>query len=135
MYSRKCRTKNRALKHSSINWIFLWRHSIQNHLKPLITEKRRNKAKYLTWNSVEPMLVKKISMPNSVESLGYIKCYSSSSLIPVESPSNCIRYTVRRSAVDRQDLKPYWKLEKQPHFCRWSNILLYSSFSKTLLTR
>ena len=96
MYSRKCRTKNRALKHSSINWIFLWRHPIQNHLKPLITEKRRNNAKYLTWNSVEPMLVKKISMPNSVESLGYIKCYSSSSLIPVESPSNCIRYNCKK---------------------------------------
>ena len=25
---------------------------------------------------------------------------------------------VRRSAVDREDLKPYWKLEKRPHFSR-----------------
>ena len=24
--------------------------------------------------------------------------------------------TVRRSAVDREDLKPYWKSEKKPHF-------------------
>ena len=26
--------------------------------------------------------------------------------------------TVRRSAVDREDLKPYWKSEKRPHFSR-----------------
>ena len=42
--------------------------------------------------------------------------------------------TVRRSAVDREDLKPYWKSEKRPHFSRWSTILLFTTFSKTLLT-
>ena len=42
--------------------------------------------------------------------------------------------TVRRSAVDREDLKPYWKLEKRPHFSRWSTILLFTDFSTTLLT-
>ena len=26
--------------------------------------------------------------------------------------------TVRRSAVDREDIKPYWKSEKRPHFFR-----------------
>ena len=26
--------------------------------------------------------------------------------------------TVRRSAVDREDLEPYWKSEKRPHFSR-----------------
>ena len=41
--------------------------------------------------------------------------------------------TVRRSAVDRKDLKPYWKSEKRPHFSRWSNNLV-TCFSKTLLT-
>ena len=40
--------------------------------------------------------------------------------------------TVRRSAVDREDLKPYWKSEKRPHFSRSSTILLFTSFSKTL---
>ena len=38
--------------------------------------------------------------------------------------------TVRRSAVDREDLKPHWKLEKKPHFSKWSTILLFTSFSK-----
>ena len=26
--------------------------------------------------------------------------------------------TVRRSVVDREDLKPHWKFEKRPHFLR-----------------
>ena len=41
---------------------------------------------------------------------------------------------VRRSVVDREDLKPHWKSEKMPHFSRWSTMLVFTSFSKTLLT-
>ena len=40
--------------------------------------------------------------------------------------------TFRRSAVDLEDLKPFWELEKRPHFSRWSTIQLFSSFSKDL---
>ena len=50
MSEEKCRTKNRVLRNLSINWIFFWRLSIQNHSKPSITDKRRNRAKWLTWN-------------------------------------------------------------------------------------
>ena len=32
---------------------------------------------------------------------------------------------------DREDLKPYWKSEKRPHFSRSSTILLFTSFSET----
>ena len=42
--------------------------------------------------------------------------------------------TVRRSAVDQEDLKPYRKSEKRPHFSRESTILLFTNFSNTLLT-
>ena len=42
--------------------------------------------------------------------------------------------TVRGSAVDQEDLKPYWKLENRSHLSRWSSSLLFTSFSKTLLT-
>ena len=42
--------------------------------------------------------------------------------------------TVRRSAVDQEDLKPYGKSEKRPHFSRESTILLFTDFSNTLLT-
>ena len=42
--------------------------------------------------------------------------------------------TVRGFAVDWEDLKPYWKSEKRPHFSRRSANLLFTSFSKILLT-
>ena len=60
-------------------------------------EKRRNKAKHLTWNFVRLKFVKKISMPNPVKSLGYIKCYSLSSPRPIKSPSNSIRYNCHKT--------------------------------------
>ena len=41
-----------------------------------ITEKRRNKANDLTWNSIRLKFVKKTSMADLVKSLGYIKCNS-----------------------------------------------------------
>ena len=37
---------------------------------------------------------------------------------------------VRRSAVDREDLKSYWELEKKPHLSRWSTILWFTSFQR-----
>ena len=39
--------------------------------------------------------------------------------------------TVRRSAVDQKDLKPYQKSEKK-HLSQWSAMLLFTSFLKTL---
>ena len=55
-------------------------------------------------------------MPNLIESLGYIKCYSWSSLRPVKSPSNSIRYNVRQSNVDHEDLNQQRSSEKRPDF-------------------
>ena len=43
--------------------------------------------------------------------------------------------TIKRSAVGREVVKPYWKSDKKPHFSRWSTILLFTKFSKTLLTQ
>ena len=58
--------------------------------------------------------MKKTSIPNLVKVIGYIKCYSPSSYRPVKSLSIAIPSdtTVGRSAVDLEDLKPYWKTEK-----------------------
>ena len=42
--------------------------------------------------------------------------------------------TLRRSIVDQENLKPYWKSENRPDFSNWSTNLLWTSFSKTLLT-
>ena len=42
------------MKNTSINWIFLRRLSIQNHLKPSIPEKKQSKTKYPTGDTVSP---------------------------------------------------------------------------------
>ena len=41
-------------------------------------EKKRNKAKYLTQNTIRLNFVKKTSIPKPIKSFEYIKCYSSS---------------------------------------------------------
>ena len=43
--------------------------------------------------------------------------------------------SVRRCGFDQEDLKPYWKSEKRPHFSRLWAILSFTSFSKALLTQ
>ena len=98
---------------------------MKNHPKLPITEERRNKAKYLTWNSIRLQYVKKTSMPNSVKSLGYIKCCSLSSLRPVKTPSNSIRNNCQK--ICSWSTRPKIILE----ITRWSTILLFISFSKT----
>ena len=72
----------------------------------------------------------KDSRSNSIKSLGYIKCYRLSS----PRPAILSDATVRKSAVDWEDQNPYQKSEKRPYFSKWSTILLFTSFSKTLLT-
>ena len=93
MYSRKSVGPRKVLRNTNINWIFLWRLPIQKHSKLSLTEK---KCKYLTLNFIRGTLMKKNNMPNPVESLGYIKCYSLSSPKPVPNPSNFIRYNCQK---------------------------------------
>ena len=59
--------------------------------------------------------MKKNSLPNPVESLGFVKCYSSSRPGLIKTTLEIISDTsVKRSAaVDREDLKPYWEPEKR----------------------
>ena len=113
---------------SSINWIFLWRRPIQNHPKPRITEKRRNKAKYLTWNSTRPTFVKKTSMPNSVKSLECFKCYRSSSPRPVKSSSNFIRYNCQKICSWLRKPKTILEIRKKHRFLQVINTpIIYNS--------
>ena len=60
------------MRNSSINWIFLRRFTIHSHSKLSITNKRRNKAEYPTWNSIRLGLVEKTSMPHPIESFEHI---------------------------------------------------------------
>ena len=107
--------------------------SIQNHSKPSITEKRRNRAKYLTWNSTRLKFVKKTSLPNPVECLGYIKCRSSSGPRTIKHPSNSIRYNYKSICSWSRRPETILEIRKRPHFSRWSTTLLFTSFSKALL--
>ena len=81
------------MRNSSINWIFLWRFPIQNHPKLSNWEKKKDQyakplSKVLDISSatarVAPDLLKALAILSDA--------------------------TVRRSAVDREDLRSYWKL-------------------------
>ena len=78
--------------------------------------------------------MKKTSMPNPAKSLGYIKCHSSSSPRPVKSSSNSIRYNCDKICSWSRRPKTMLEIRKKTYFSRWSTILLFTSFSKTLLT-
>ena len=56
--------------------------------------------------------MKKTSMSDSAKSLRYITCYNSTSPDLLKATAILSDTTVRRSAVDQEDLKPYWKSEK-----------------------
>ena len=72
----KCRTKNKPLRNTSINWI------------------------YLTKNYIRPNFLKKVSISKSVKSLRYVKSNSSSSPSPIKRPDILSDTYVRGSAVD-----------------------------------
>ena len=106
---------------SSIYWIFLWELPIQNDLHLSTTEKGRNKVKYLTWNSIRLKSVRKTSMPNP-------KSWSTPAWVApdlLRALAILADITVKRSAVDQEDLKPYWKLEKMDTLSKVCPFTLY----------
>ena len=58
--------------------------------------------------------MKKNNTPNPVKSLQHIKCYSSPDLL--NALAILSGTVIRRSAVDREFLKPYWNSEKKAIF-------------------
>ena len=88
----------------------------------------------LTWNSTRLEFVKKNSMPNPVKTFGYSKCYSSSSPRPVKISINSVRYNCQMICSWLRRPKTILGITEKPHFSKWSKILLFTSFSKTLLT-
>ena len=72
-------------------------------------------------------------MWNPNKSLGYIKCYSSISPRPLKSLSNSIRHNRQKICSGSRRPKTRLEIRKMPRFSRWSTILLFTSFSKTLL--
>ena len=50
--------------------------------------------------SIKLTFVKKKSMPNLVETIGYVKCYSSSNPTPIKNPGNSIRYDCQNVIIN-----------------------------------
>ena len=67
-------------------------------------------------------------------SLGYINCYSASSPGLVKSTSHSIRYNSKKICIWSRKRKTILEIRKKLYFYRWSTVLLFTSFSKTLLT-
>ena len=128
------RTKNIALRNPTIKYKFLWRLPILNYLKLSITPKRWNLTKYLTWNSIRLEFVKKTSMSNPVENLGYIKCCSLSSPRTIQSSSNSIRFKCQKIRSVSTRPKTILEIRKKSYFSMWPTSLLTICFLKTLLT-
>ena len=72
-----------------------------NHLKLSVTEKSRNKTKYLTRNFIRLKFVKKTSMSNLSKGLGYISS-ATAQVAPnlIKAPAILSDATVKRYAVD-----------------------------------
>ena len=78
----------------------------------------KKKAQKSDRNSIRLQFVKTNSMPNSVESLEYIKSTTQVAPDLLKALAILSDIMVRRFAVDQEDLKPYWKSEKRPRFSR-----------------
>ena len=122
----KCRAKNWASRNSIIKWILLWRLPVQNHSKPFITEKRRNKAKYLTWNFIRLKFVKETSMVNLVESLGYIKCYTARVAQDLLTAPAILSDTNVKICSWLRRPKPILKIRKKRHISLSRNITYWN---------
>ena len=59
---------------------------------------------------------------------------SSSSSRSIKRPSNSVRYSCQKICSWSGRPKTILEMTKRPHFYRWSMILLFTSFLKTLLT-
>ena len=86
------------------------------------------KAKFMT--SKRPMFVKNTRLPNSVESVGYIKCYSSSSHRHVKSPSNSIRHNSQKICIWSRRPKTILEIRKKAKFFWVINNPIICKFSK-----
>ena len=122
------------MRNSSINWASLWRIAFHNNLKSSITEKRQNKVKICPKIPYELSLWRRPASQTLSKALDISIATAQATLDLLKIQAILSDTTLRRSIVDQEDLKPYWKSENRPDFSNWSTNLLWTSFSKTLLT-
>ena len=74
--------------------------------------------------------MRKTSIPNSVKSFRYIKCYNLSSPRPVKTPSNSIRYNCLKICSWSKRLKTILEIRKQAIFLQARNQLNHPRLSR-----
>ena len=67
------------------------------------------------WPEHSLQFVNKTSLPNLANSLGLSSATARVAPDLSKVLTTLSDTTVRRSVVDQEDLKPYWKSEKRPH--------------------
>ena len=87
--------------------MFLW-FPIHCHPKPSIAEKRKNKAKYLTWNAIRLKFWRRPACQTLSKALDISSATAQVAPDLLKALEFLSDTTVRRSAVDREDLKPNW---------------------------
>ena len=100
---------------------------------------RTNQNHLLQWNDEISLdtrperfeFVKKISMPNHVESLGYVMCYSSNSPITFQTPSNYIRWNCYKSCSWKG--RPETTLKVRKRASSWNDQQDFANFAGILL--
>ena len=96
----------------------------------LITEKRKNKAKYLTWNTIRLSLWRNSACRTLPKALDRLSATARVAPDLLKAQTILSGKTARRSFIDWEYLKPYWKSEKRARFSKWSRILWFTSFLK-----
>ena len=76
--------------------------------------------------------VDKTSMPNAVKTLGFVKCYSSSSPKCVKSPGNSIRYNCQKISSWSRRPKTILEIRKKTTFFEMINNPIIYKFFKDL---
>ena len=94
----------------------------------------------ITWNSTRPEILQYLSLWRRPACQTWSKAFdiSSTTAIVVPDLSKPLvilsDMSIKRSAVDREHLHPYWKSGKWLHYSRLLESLLFLYFSKILLT-
>ena len=104
----------------------------QNHLVPSITDNRQYKAKCLTRNSIHLKFVKttSICLSKALDISIATATVAPDLLKTLEILSD---KTIRRSAVDQEDLKSHWESEKNTKFLKMINRPIIYNFFKAFI--
>ena len=95
------------LRNTCIKWIFFERFPIQNNSDTSTTEKLQSNTKYSTWNSIKLEFVKRTRMPTLLKTFNISRATARVALGLLKALTILLDTSVRRSKVERGELKSY----------------------------